>query len=142
MATVDSPEAATSSLPPIVQTGHPVLRRPAGEVQSETILTPKFQELITTMIAVMRDAPGVGLAAPQIGLPIRLIVLEERQELLDKLPEEDRQLKERIGFKTRVFVNPTLKLLGGDRVTFFEGCLSVQGFVALVARAREVEVSG
>ncbi len=59
-----------------------------------------------------------------------------------KLPEEDRRLRERTAFSTRVFVNPVLRLIGKESATFFEGCLSVDGFVALVERSREVEVTG
>ena len=130
------------SLPAIVQTGAPVLRTRATEIPAEQIATAEFQELIELVIATMREAPGVGLAAPQIGLPIRLIVLEDREEQLMKLSEEDRRLRERTPFPTRVFVNPVLTLLGQERVTFFEGCLSVEGFVALVERSREVSVTG
>lgn len=136
------PSPRPSPIAAIVQTGEPVLRGRAQEVPPEKILTPAFQELITTMIATMRDAPGVGLAAPQIGLPLRLIVLEDRAEQLATLAEEDLRIKERIAFRTRVFVNPVLRLLGEEKATFFEGCLSVQGFVALVERSREVEISG
>jgi len=94
------------------------------------------------MITTMREAPGVGLAAPQIGLPLRLIVLEDREEHLAKVSDADRQLRERIAFETRVFVNPVLRTIGGERVTFFEGCLSVEGYIALVERYREVTVTG
>jgi peptide deformylase len=127
---------------PIVQTGDLVLRKRAAEVPVEQIATQAFQELIATMIATMREAPGVGLAAPQIGLPLRLIVLEDREEQLAKLPEADLRVRERIPFKTRVFVNPVLRGVGDERVTFFEGCLSVEGYVALVERSREVTVTG
>ncbi len=127
---------------PIVQTGDLVLRARAAEVPVEQIATREFQELVATMIATMRDAPGVGLAAPQIGLPLRVIVLEERDEQLAKVSEADLRLRERIPFKTRVFVNPILRSVGDERVTFFEGCLSVEGYVALVERSREVTVTG
>jgi peptide deformylase len=133
---------SASPLPPIVQAGALVLRSRAEEIPREKIGTREFRELVELMIATMRDAPGVGLAAPQIGLPLRLIVLEDREELLAKLPEEDRRIRERTSFRTRVFVNPVLRLLGKEQVTFFEGCLSVDGFVALVPRSREVEVTG
>jgi peptide deformylase len=132
----------SSPLPPIVQTGSPILRTRAAEIPPEKIGTRELQELVELMIATMRDAPGVGLAAPQIGLPLRLIVLEDREELLAKLPEEDRRLRERTSFSTRVLINPVLRLIGKESATFFEGCLSVDGFVALVERSREVEVTG
>jgi peptide deformylase len=132
------------NLPPIVQAGAPVLRARAEEVPAEKIPTPAFQELVRTMIATMRAAPGVGLAAPQIGIPWRVIVLEDRDELVKNLTEGERRERERTPFETRVFVNPVLRLLGPtqDQPMFFEGCLSVKGYVGLVERSREVEVTG
>jgi peptide deformylase len=131
------------SLPPIVQAGTPVLRARAEEVPPERIKTAAFQELVATMIAAMRAAPGVGLAAPQIGIGWRVIVLEDRDELITKLTPDERAERERTPFAPRVFVNPVLRQVGAaDERVFFEGCLSVKGYVGLVARAREVEVSG
>jgi peptide deformylase len=126
----------------IVQTGDLVLRTRAAEVPQAQIQTQAFQELVTTMVDTMRAAPGVGLAAPQIGISLRVIVLEDREELLAKLNEEDLRIRERIPFKTRVFVNPVLEAIGTDTKTFFEGCLSVEGYMALVERSREVQVTG
>lgn len=126
----------------IVQTGAPVLRGSAQEVPIDRIGTPAFRELVETMIATMRQAPGVGLAAPQIGVPLRVIVLEDREELLATLTAAEREERERVPFETRVFVNPVLKTIGDEKVTFLEGCLSLTGYVALVERSREVEVSG
>jgi peptide deformylase len=130
------------NLPPIVQAGATVLRSRAQEVPAERIATPEFQELVRIMVATMRAAPGVGLAAPQIGIPWRVIVLEDREELVKSLSADERKERERTPFDTRVFVNPVLRLLGDEHATFFEGCLSVKGFVALVERSREVEVTG
>ncbi len=132
----------TMKTPPIVQTGAPVLRARASEVPPEKLGTAELDELVTTMIATTRAAPGVGLAAPQIGVPLRVIVLEDRPELLARLTEAERRERERAPFPTRVFVNPVLRKLGDDRAMFFEGCLSVTGFVGLVERSLEVEVSG
>jgi peptide deformylase len=129
-------------LPPIVQAGAPVLRGRAREVPPEEISTPAFRALVRTMIETMRAAPGVGLAAPQIGVDWRVIVLEDRPELLKNLTDEETRERERVAFPTRVFVNPVLRSVGEDRSMFFEGCLSVKGFVGLVDRSREVEVTG
>ncbi len=126
----------------IVQAGAPVLRKRATEVEPQRIQTPEFQKLIETMISTMRAAPGVGLAAPQIGIPLRVIVLEDREELMSKLAPDERRERERVAFKTRVFINPTLGVVGGEHAMFFEGCLSVNGYVGLVERSLEVEVSG
>jgi peptide deformylase len=129
-------------LAPIVQTGAPVLRSRAIEVLPAEIGTPPFRELIETMIATMRLAPGVGLAAPQIGIPLRVIVVEDPAERMSAVAEADLLERERVPFPTRVIFNPVLTLLGEDRATFFEGCLSVDGFIALVERHLEVLVTG
>ena len=78
----------------------------------------------------MRDAPGVGLAAPQIGLPLALAVIEDVGEVAET---------ERAPVPFHVIVNPRLTL-GPEAVDFFEGCLSVEGFQAVVPRARTVRV--
>lgn len=135
-------QPTSMSLPPIVQTGAPGLRTRAQEVPSERIATKEMRDLVATMIETMRAAPGVGLAAPQIGVPLRVIVLEDREDLQRGLTPEERRERERAPFPTRVFFNPVLKAVGEARAMFFEGCLSVKGFVGLVDRSLEVEVSG
>jgi peptide deformylase len=128
--------------PDIVQTGSPILRARATEVPAERIGTPEMQDLVKRMIATMRAAPGVGLAGPQIGVPLRVIVLEDREDLMGKLTPEERRERERVAFEPKVIFNPVLVLAGNERATFFEGCLSVNGFVGLVERSAEVDVSG
>ncbi len=131
-----------SSRPFIVQTGEPVLRSCAQEVPLEQIATPEFQALIAKMISTMREASGVGLAAPQIGVPLQILVLEDRDALMSSLSPEELAERERVPVETKVFINPVLTPVGDETVTFFEGCLSVSGFAALVERWREVEVTG
>jgi peptide deformylase len=127
---------------PIVQVGHPVLRERAKDVTKEQLATPEFQALVARMTEAMRQAPGVGLAAPQLGVPLRVFVLEDRAELQASLTPGELGERERVPVPLRVIVNPTLTPIGDERVTFFEGCLSVSGYAALVERWREVEVSG
>ena len=127
---------------PIVQAGTPVLRQRAVEVPRDRIATSEMQSLFAIMIATMRHAPGVGLAAPQIGLPLRIIVLEDRAELSTSLSEMERIERGRMRFEPRVFVNPVLTPIGEAKVGFFEGCLSVRGYVGYVDRHEEVEVKG
>lgn len=126
----------------IVQAGAPVLREPAKDVTPEQLATPEFQKLISTMIETMRAAPGVGLAAPQIGVNLRVLVLEDRADLMASLSEQEKQERERVPVPVRVFINPTLTPIGDEKVGFFEGCLSVAGWAGYVERAREVEVTG
>jgi peptide deformylase len=72
----------------ICEAGEIVLREAARELTSAEILSPEIQELIGSMYDTMRAAPGVGVAAPQIGLPLQLAVIEDRQEYIDKAPPE------------------------------------------------------
>ena len=142
-----APDVADSSSAngvPIVQTGAPVLRARASELAPQFLGSKQLFSLVDLMIDVMRAAPGVGLAAPQIGVPLRVIVLEERDDILTRAPSPRiSPIASSAPFATRVFVNPVLDMpIGDERVTFFEGCLSVNGFAALVERYREVEVSG
>lgn len=133
--------AAPAEAVGVVLAGAPVLRARAAEVPRERIATPELQGLIARMIDVMRKAPGVGLAAPQLGVSLRVIVLEDREELMAKLTPDERRERERVPFATRVLVNPVLRAVGEEQVMGFEGCLSVPGYVGLVERSREVEVS-
>jgi peptide deformylase len=114
----------------IVQTGDPVLREPARPVTREELGSAALQQLIELMRETMRDAPGVGLAAPQVGVGLQLAVIED-------VGESDAQERKPVPF--HVIVNPRLTL-GEEMVELAEGCLSVEGFSAVVPRARAVVV--
>jgi len=124
----------------IVQTGNPVLRRVGRELTSEEIKSPAIQKLIESMRDTMRAAPGVGLAAPQIGESIQLAVIEDRAEYLENALEEQLEERNRSVIEFHVIVNPKLTLLDDASAEFFEGCLSVDGYQAVVRRAYRVRV--
>ena len=124
----------------IVQTGEPVLRQPARPLTAAEIAHPAIQELIGQMRDTMRDAPGVGLAAPQVGLAIQLAVIEDRAEYLNGIAPELLAQRERQPVPFRVLINPVILERSEETVEFFEGCLSVAGFSALVKRSRRVAV--
>jgi peptide deformylase len=124
----------------IVQTGEPVLRRPARDLTPEEIGSPEVRRLIDFMRETMRDAPGVGLAAPQVGVGVRLVVVEDRAEYQRGLTPEELATRERQPVDFHVLINPRLVVEDATPVEFLEGCLSVSGFSALVARARGVRV--
>jgi len=126
----------------IVRAGHPVLRGVAADVAPEELGQKPLLALVRTMVEAMRRAPGVGLAAPQIGVAKRVIVLEDAERLMANLPPEARAVRGRVPFALRAIVNPTLEIVGEGRATFFEGCLSVPSYSALVERALEVVVRG
>ena len=123
----------------IVQVGNPVLRAKAQPVAPDEIRTREVQELIDWMRETMREAPGVGLAAPQIGLPLQIAVLEDRAELLRNMSPEVLAERRRRPVPFQVLINPRIRT-GGSEVEFFEGCLSLSGFSALVPRSLEVQV--
>jgi peptide deformylase len=124
----------------IVQVGEPVLRRTAKKVSREQLLSPSVQDLIEHMRETMRDAPGVGLAAPQIGESLQLAVIEDRAEYHKGLTEAEMKERGRTEIPFHVIVNPVIELLTEPTETFFEGCLSLTGYMALVSRAKEVRV--
>lgn len=124
----------------IVQAGDPVLRKQSRPLTKEEIGSPSIQQLIVLMRDAMREAPGVGLAAPQIGVPIQLAVIEDRAEYIEGLSEEDVAERQRAAIPFHVIINPKLSLLDDSSAEFFEGCLSVEGFSAIVDRALNVRV--
>ena len=124
----------------IVQTGDPVLRKKGRQLTKDEIRSPQIQQLIELMRTTMREAPGVGLAAPQIGVSIQLAVIEDPEEYLDHLSEDQLDATQRSSVPFHVIINPKLTLLEGSKATFFEGCLSVEGYQAIVERALDVRV--
>jgi peptide deformylase len=126
---------------PIVECGDPVLRRAAEPVNPSDLRTGELKLLIAQMRATMAAAPGVGLAAPQVGVPVQLAVLHDGPERWSQLTEDERTARERNGLEFTVLVNPTIRPVDdGDQVSFYEGCLSVPGLTAVVARHRAVRV--
>ena len=105
------------ALRPILVVGNPVLRQKAKRV---TQIDRSIQKLIEDMIETMKEAPGVGLAAPQVGVPLRLAVIE-------------------VDEKITVIVNPEIIKSTGE-VELDEGCLSVPGFWGRLNRAERVSV--
>jgi len=120
---------------PIVQAGHPVLRAVAepyvGQLGEELL-----DALIETMRVTMRAAPGVGLAAPQIGIALAIAVAEDA----GTVEAEGDDARERTPLAFRAMINPSYELLGTERRSFYEGCLSVDGWQAVVARHRTVRL--
>ena len=124
----------------IVQAGDPVLRKKSRPLTKDEIRSPSIQLLIDLMRNTMREAPGVGLAAPQIGKSIQLAVIEDRAEYLTRLSEDVIAETQRAAIPFHVIINPKLTILGKSSAQFFEGCLSVVGYQAIVDRALNVRV--
>jgi peptide deformylase len=124
----------------IVQAGEQVLRAPARELSREEILEQKTRELIEHMRETMRQAPGVGLAAPQVGISLKLAVIEDREEYHKKVTAEQLAERQRKPVPFHVLINPRVVSLDDTKVEFFEGCLSVAGYSAIVPRAQAITV--
>lgn len=121
---------------PIVAYGNPVLRKMAKDITSEY---PKLDELITNMWETMYNAHGVGLAAPQVGLPIRLFVVDTTPFSDDEeLSKEDQEALK--GFK-KVFINAKIEKEEGAAWDFNEGCLSIPDIREDVKRKPEITIS-
>jgi peptide deformylase len=121
----------------LVQAGHPVLRRPALRYAGQ-LTDAARSALIELMRRTMHAAPGVGLAAPQIGVPLAIAVVEDPGALDGELAT----VRERPRLPFRVLVNPSYEAVGPERVSFYEGCLSVSGWQAVVARPRTIRLTG
>ena len=125
----------------IVQVGDPVLRRPARPVTAEEIPTPFIQELIASMRQTMYAAPGVGLAAPQVGESLQVVVMEDGGEAMETMSVARREELSRAPLPFTVLINPVVEPVGDEVTEFFEGCLSLSGFSGLVRRWRTVTVN-
>ena len=125
----------------IVQAGNPILRQRARPLSVAEIRSREIQKLIESMRTCMHEAPGVGLAAPQLGLALQLAVIEDREEYHKDVSEALLQERERNPVPFHAIINPDLEEMGDEKAEFFEGCLSLSGFSALVPRARSVRVT-
>jgi peptide deformylase len=125
----------------VISVGEPVLRNPSLALSIEQLFSPGIQSLIESMRETVRDAPGVGLAAPQVGELLQLAVIEDRAEYHKNLTDVELKERGRVEVPFHVIVNPTIKLPTEQNETFFEGCLSLPGFTGLVPRAKDVRVT-
>lgn len=114
---------------PIYVYGQPVLRKETEDITPDY---PNLKELISNMFETMDHADGVGLAAPQVGLPIRLVVIN-----LDVLSDEYPEYKD---FR-RAYINPRIVEVGDNMVSMDEGCLSLPGIHESVKRPDRIHVT-
>ena len=113
---------------PVYVYGQPVLRKVAEDITPDY---PNLKELIQNMCETMDHADGVGLAAPQIGLPIRVVVVD-----LDVLSEDYPEYK---GFR-KAYINAHILEVSGEEVSMEEGCLSLPGIHESVKRGNKIRV--
>ncbi len=121
---------------PIVAYGDAVLRKKAEEISEDY---PELQKLIEDMFETMYAANGVGLAAPQVGLPIRLFIVDAAPFAEDDDDEEGEAEEAAADFK-RVFINPIIFDEEGEEWGFEEGCLSIPGIREEVKRKSALKI--
>ena len=124
----------------IATVGEAILRQRAQPLTVAEIRSREIQQLIEYMRETMHDAPGVGLAAPQVGMALQLATIEDKQEYLAGIAPEQIAEREREPVPFHVIINPVLHVESPAAVEFFEGCLSLPGHTAVVPRARRVRV--
>lgn len=115
----------------VLRMGHPLLLLPAAPVQR--VGTAELRELVADMDDTMRALSGAGIAAPQIGVSLRVVIFEVRHN--PRYPQAE-------PVPYTVLVNPTLDLLGDERDAAWEGCLSVPGLRGVVARHTHLRYRG
>lgn len=117
----------------IARMGHPVLLRRCDPVPDPG--APEIRRLVADMLETMEDAPGVGLAAPQVYVPLRLFVFRVPAVRSGDDPNDSEAAN-------TVMINPEVELIGEERVLGWEGCLSIPGLRAAVPRATRIRYTG
>ena len=118
----------------VARLGHPVLRQKASDVEIKDIKAGKFRPLIDDMVETMHAYEGVGLAGPQVHLPLRIFVFEVQE-----------RVAKRRGVKSLgvgVFFNATYEPVGTETITDWEGCLSVPFLGGDVPRHKRLRIKG
>jgi peptide deformylase len=125
-------ERAGMAILKIARMGHPVLRRPADPVPDPT--APQIRSLVADMIETMADANGAGLAAPQVHVPLRVVVFHVPEERARRENEEPAPLT--------ALINPEIVALTDEKIEGWEACLSVPGLAGKVPRYSRIRYSG
>ncbi|XP_051884593.1 peptide deformylase, mitochondrial isoform X2 [Pristis pectinata] len=121
--------------------GAPVLRAVAAAVPPEQVRGPEVQRLVAALVAALRRADAVGLSAPQLGVPLRVLAVEVPERIVQAQAPRLRLARDMTAVPLRVLINPRLRVLDSRTVVLPEACHSVPGFSACVARHRAVEVT-
>ncbi|XP_001654759.2 peptide deformylase, mitochondrial [Aedes aegypti] len=135
----------SSNEPPyghVTQIGDPVLRQTAAMVPVEAVTSPEVKYLVKHMVHVMRKYDCVGLAAPQIGISLKILVMEFEDRLKKHYTNAEYKIKEMETLPLTVMINPEMKITNYEKISFPESCASVKGYSGEVARYAGVLLSG
>lgn len=122
----------------IARMGHPILTQIAQPVANPT--DPEIRRLVNDMVETMIDANGAGLAAPQVHVPLRVVVFQAPSERSDPGPEEDEQFDHTAPLTC--LINPEIAVLSPETEGGWEGCLSVPGLRGFVERPAHIRYRG
>jgi peptide deformylase len=125
----------------IVQVGDPCIRRVSDPVPEDCLTAPEIKFLLNRMEKVRSDFRLVGIAAPQIGVNLRVFLACFDKEAMKSKTKETIEAKEMSLMPLTVFINPEIKVVDRRKVTFEESCASIMGYAADVTRAYSVEVT-
>ena len=117
----------------VARMGHPVLRRRADEVPNPT--APEVKRLVADMVDTLRYAEGAGLAAPQVYVPLRVVIFHIPPHRATGAPDDGPA-------ELTVLVNPVIEPLGEAKETGWEACLSVPGLMGAVPRYTQIRYRG
>lgn len=112
--------------------GHPILRTTAAEVDVDEIATPGFQDFVDSMIETMHEYDGAGLAAPQVHVAKRVVVMEVANN--PRYPDAP-------SIPLSVLINPRIQFMTDERMDVVEGCLSIPDLRGVVPRISEIELA-
>jgi peptide deformylase len=122
----------------IARMGHPVLARRADPVPDPT--APGIRHLVNNMIATMADANGAGLAAPQVHVPLRVVIFQAPEDRSEPPLSEEERFDQTAPLT--VLINPEIEVLGDEKEGGWEGCLSVPGLRGYVTRPAHIRYRG
>jgi len=125
-----------------VQIGDPVLRVKCAPVNPTDIQTEEVQSVISAMKYALKKFDGVGISAPQVGVPLQILMVQFTTSQLNCWTEQMQKKREMEMIPLKVFINPKLKVIDFDQVSHSESCCSMHGFSALVPRCRKVQLTG
>lgn len=117
----------------IARMGHPVLRRMADPVADPT--APEIHRLIADMAETLADIGGAGLAAPQVHVPLRVVIFQVPEHRLSGRPEDQ-------ALPLTALINPVIEPIGDEQELGWEGCLSVPGLKGAVPRFARIRYRG
>merc|ERR1712059_27531 len=131
-------------LPKVRQVGDPVLRQTAAPVEKMCLTSKEFQKFSDLLVHVLRMHPACAVSAPQLGVSLQMFAIEftgaDLKKAIDTYGGKGVRDMGMYLFPLQVLCNPTLTIIDPTQVAMKEGCLSVDGFSAMVPRAKEVRI--